>query len=186
MLTLAPGESSVVVDETYAPNDAISTARLSSISGFAFVPGDVLIDPPNATYVGILHQTTSRTGSSGGPTTRKRNGDASRGMAIVTLRLHNAQRRGFMSDSPRSRTPRRRNASSKRTPPLAPNRTIRGEVAEWQTQPPQKRPGQLMWVRLPPSLPIPRTNSAVSAFKGESGPGRGSRRSLFARRCIAR
>ena len=28
-----------------------------------------------------------------------------------------------------------------------------GEVAEWQTQPPQKRPRQLMWVRLPPSLP---------------------------------
>jgi Glycosyl hydrolases family 35 len=54
-LTLAPGESSIVVDETYAPNDAGSTARLSSISGFAFVPGDVLIDPPDATYVGILH-----------------------------------------------------------------------------------------------------------------------------------
>jgi hypothetical protein len=55
VLTLAAGESSVVVDETYAPNEASSTARLSSISGFAFVPGDVLIDPPNATYIGILH-----------------------------------------------------------------------------------------------------------------------------------
>ena len=46
----------------------------------------------------------------------------------------------------RSATPARRVGCSTRN-----SRSSRGEVAEWQTQPPQKRPRQLMWVRLPPS-----------------------------------
>ena len=55
VLTLAAGSDALTVDETYVPSDAGSTARLAGISGFAFVPGDVLIAPPDAPYVGIYH-----------------------------------------------------------------------------------------------------------------------------------
>ena len=56
---------------------------------------------------------------------------------------------------------RRANAAEAQRLLDAKQRVASGEVAEWQTQPPQKRPRQLMWVRLPPSPPGGRPNSLV-------------------------
>jgi hypothetical protein len=44
----------IVVTEHFAPHDAASTARLKSISGFAFADGDAVVDPPGGDGVGIL------------------------------------------------------------------------------------------------------------------------------------
>ncbi len=54
-LTLAGGSEDVIVDEQFAPHDARSTARLESISGFAFAAGDVLLKASGGDAVGILH-----------------------------------------------------------------------------------------------------------------------------------
>jgi hypothetical protein len=45
----------IVVTERFTPHDAASTARLKSISGFAFNEGDTVIDPQGGDGVGILH-----------------------------------------------------------------------------------------------------------------------------------
>jgi hypothetical protein len=54
-LTLDAKANALTVDETFAPNDESTAARAASNSGFAFVPGDELIAPEGAPYVGILH-----------------------------------------------------------------------------------------------------------------------------------
>ena len=54
-LSIAPGSDELVVSLRFAPVDAGSTVRLESVSGFAFRPGDVLIAPAGAPYLGILH-----------------------------------------------------------------------------------------------------------------------------------
>jgi Glycosyl hydrolases family 35 len=84
-LALDAGGNSLTVDETFAPNDAASTARLQSISGFAFVQGDVLIAPPHATYVGILHGTRLAWLSWRPEDVASADVRASRGAQIVTL-----------------------------------------------------------------------------------------------------
>jgi hypothetical protein len=53
-LTLGGGDELVVAEE-FAPHVARSTARLESISGFAFVPGDVLLKASGKDAIGILH-----------------------------------------------------------------------------------------------------------------------------------
>jgi amino acid transporter len=53
--SLAANGDELVVTERFTPADAASTARLSSISGFAFVPGDTVIAPRDATFVAVLH-----------------------------------------------------------------------------------------------------------------------------------
>ena len=54
-LSLAPDGNEATVDESFHPNTAASA--LESVSGFAFERGDLLLAPPGATYVGILHGT---------------------------------------------------------------------------------------------------------------------------------
>jgi amino acid transporter len=54
-LTLTGGSHEIVVGEEFQPRDSRSTARLESISGFAFAPGDRLISAPNRDGIGILH-----------------------------------------------------------------------------------------------------------------------------------
>jgi amino acid transporter len=54
MLTLG-AEGDLVVDEEFQPHDPHSTARLVSISGFAFVPGDVALTSARHDAVGLLH-----------------------------------------------------------------------------------------------------------------------------------
>ena len=149
----------MIVDETFAPNDRECGRALSSISGFAFVPGDVLIAPPHATYVGILHghrlawiALATRT------TSRAADVRASRGTPDRDARLRRSQRRVSPRRSRPSTDAAEARASSRRTRRSL-QIAMRGEVAEWQTQPPQKRPRQLMWVRIPPSLPN-KTESA--------------------------
>ncbi|HEY1975696.1 MAG TPA: beta-galactosidase [Candidatus Baltobacteraceae bacterium] len=44
----------IVVNERFTPHDAASTARLKSISGFAYADGDTVVRPPDANGVGIL------------------------------------------------------------------------------------------------------------------------------------
>jgi hypothetical protein len=87
VLTLDDAAGVLTVDETFAPNDPNATARMTSISGFAFVPGDELMAPPHATYVGILHGhrfawIAWRAGDVASSSVR-----ASRGTQIVTLVL---------------------------------------------------------------------------------------------------
>ncbi len=55
-LSLTPDANEIIVEERFAPADPASTANLESISGFAYQPGDVLLAPPGAQFVGILHQ----------------------------------------------------------------------------------------------------------------------------------
>jgi hypothetical protein len=43
------------VDEEFQTHDPRSTARLKSISGFAFVPGDSFMTSRDGTAIGILH-----------------------------------------------------------------------------------------------------------------------------------
>ncbi|HTX60199.1 MAG TPA: beta-galactosidase, partial [Verrucomicrobiae bacterium] len=54
-LTLAAGAHELAVDETFAPHDPASTARLVSISGLAFAQGDTLLAPPGAPFAAVLH-----------------------------------------------------------------------------------------------------------------------------------
>ncbi|MFY9720168.1 MAG: beta-galactosidase, partial [Candidatus Cybelea sp.] len=54
-LTLSNGGTELLVDEEFAPHDARSNARLESISGFAFTPGDTISRSRNGDGVGILH-----------------------------------------------------------------------------------------------------------------------------------
>lgn len=54
-LSIVPGSDELVVSLRFAPVDTASTVRLESVSGFAFRPGDVLIAPAGAPYLGILH-----------------------------------------------------------------------------------------------------------------------------------
>ena len=53
-LTLGGGDELIVAEE-FAPHVARSTARLESISGFAFVPGDALLKASGEDAIGILH-----------------------------------------------------------------------------------------------------------------------------------
>ncbi|MGB8966681.1 MAG: beta-galactosidase, partial [Candidatus Cybelea sp.] len=55
ILTLNKSGNKLVVDLRYTPNDPTSSARLESISGFAFSAGDMLLTP--GTAIGILHGT---------------------------------------------------------------------------------------------------------------------------------
>jgi len=51
------GESrELVVDETFTPHDTHSAARLGSISGFAFAPGDALLSSADGNARGVLHR----------------------------------------------------------------------------------------------------------------------------------
>ena len=84
-LTLAGGSEELIVDEAFAPYDSRSTARLESISGFAFTTGDALLKASGGVALGILHgrQLT---------TLRWRHGDVARvdfrttrGAELVTL-----------------------------------------------------------------------------------------------------
>jgi hypothetical protein len=84
-LTLSGTSDTLVVGEEFAPHDARSTARLESISGFAFVNGDVSIASSSGNAVGIMHGRTFTT-------LRWRAGDVARvetrrtrGAEIVTL-----------------------------------------------------------------------------------------------------
>jgi amino acid transporter len=54
-LTLNGSSSELMVAEEFAPRDPRSAARLESISGFAFVPGDRVLNAANRDAVGILH-----------------------------------------------------------------------------------------------------------------------------------
>ncbi|HLY02634.1 MAG TPA: amino acid permease [Candidatus Cybelea sp.] len=54
-LTLGGTSDELVVDETFAPHDAHSPARLESISGFAFALGDALLKAPDGDALGVLH-----------------------------------------------------------------------------------------------------------------------------------
>jgi hypothetical protein len=53
-LTLGGGDE-LTVDEEFTPHVPRSTARLESISGFAFVSGDALLNASNGDALGILH-----------------------------------------------------------------------------------------------------------------------------------
>ncbi|MBV8583021.1 MAG: beta-galactosidase [Candidatus Eremiobacteraeota bacterium] len=75
----------VVVTEHFLPHDAAATARLKSISGFAFADGDVIVAPAGVAGIGMLHGTRFAT-------LRWNDGDVAhvdvrqtRGAAIVTL-----------------------------------------------------------------------------------------------------
>jgi amino acid transporter len=54
-LTLSGGGSELIVGEEFQPHDPRSSARLESISGFAFTSGDRLFTSSLADAVGILH-----------------------------------------------------------------------------------------------------------------------------------
>jgi len=54
-LTLDASSSDIAIEERFAPSDPASTARLESVSGFAYRAGDVVIAPDTANYVGFLH-----------------------------------------------------------------------------------------------------------------------------------
>jgi amino acid transporter len=54
-LTLGHNDDAVVIEERFQAVDQTSTAKLESVSGFAFDAGDVLIAPDGANFVGILH-----------------------------------------------------------------------------------------------------------------------------------
>jgi amino acid transporter len=84
-LTLSGGSSALVVGEEFTPHDPHSTARLISISGFAFVAGDRSLRSPDGNAIGILHRDRLTI-------VRWRSGDAARadlrrtrGAELVTL-----------------------------------------------------------------------------------------------------
>ncbi|HEY6325592.1 MAG TPA: amino acid permease, partial [Candidatus Cybelea sp.] len=54
-LTLNGSSSELSVAEEFAPHDPRSTARLESISGFAYAPGDRVLTAANGAALGILH-----------------------------------------------------------------------------------------------------------------------------------
>jgi amino acid transporter len=54
-LTLAGGSDELVVDESFTPHDARSTARLESISGFVFTAGEELLKASGGDALGVLH-----------------------------------------------------------------------------------------------------------------------------------
>jgi amino acid transporter len=54
-LTLANSSGRLTIDESVAPHDARSKARLESISGFACEPGDVVLRSGDRLAVGVLH-----------------------------------------------------------------------------------------------------------------------------------
>jgi hypothetical protein len=54
-LTLGGGDNELIVAEEFAPHVARSTARLESISGFAFVSGDAILEATDEDALGILH-----------------------------------------------------------------------------------------------------------------------------------
>jgi amino acid transporter len=54
-LTLDADSNEATIEERFTPNDAASSARLESISGFAYRAGDVVIAPDGANFVGLLH-----------------------------------------------------------------------------------------------------------------------------------
>ncbi len=54
---LAVQQNQLLVTEQFEPRDATSTARLVSISGFAFLPGDLTIASSDGETLGILHGT---------------------------------------------------------------------------------------------------------------------------------
>lgn len=89
-LTFAPDDGALVVSERLMPVDPKSPAKLESISGFAFEPGDRIVAPAGALYVGILHDRRLSA-------LRWRAGDvdrvdlrATRGALLVTLRCARA------------------------------------------------------------------------------------------------
>ena len=45
----------IVIAERFSPHDSSSTARLKSVSGFAFADGDTVVRPAGANGIGILH-----------------------------------------------------------------------------------------------------------------------------------
>jgi hypothetical protein len=55
-LRLGGDTRELVVHETFTPHDARSTARLESISGFAFTPGDTLLVSRDGAARGFLHR----------------------------------------------------------------------------------------------------------------------------------
>ena len=84
-LTLGGGSNELVVDEEFAPHDPRSTARLESISGFAFGAGDALLKASGGDALG--YSTAERL-----TTLRWRHGDVARvdlrttrGAELVTL-----------------------------------------------------------------------------------------------------
>jgi amino acid transporter len=84
-LTLAGGSDELIVDESFTPHDARSTARLESISGFALAAGDALLRASGGDALGILHGRELTT-------LRWRHGDvarvdlrATRGAELLTL-----------------------------------------------------------------------------------------------------
>ncbi len=144
---LGPEAGELSVYEQFAPQDPSSSARLVSISGFTFVPGDQLLSSTGHDAIGILH--------AGRVATLRWNQDevsladvrSTRGAQVVTLVFSQRSidlRLGIhaVTDAAEAQAATRRESA-----------VTSGEVAEWQTQPPQKRPRQLMWVRLPPSPP---------------------------------
>jgi hypothetical protein len=54
-LTLNPSSGELIVGEEFAPHDRASTARLESISGFAWSTGDEVVQSPGGSALGILH-----------------------------------------------------------------------------------------------------------------------------------
>ncbi len=54
-LTLSGNAGELIVGEDFNPHDPRSTARLESISGFAFVAGDRLLNSAQGNALGILH-----------------------------------------------------------------------------------------------------------------------------------
>ncbi|MBV8530907.1 MAG: hypothetical protein JO104_06285, partial [Candidatus Eremiobacteraeota bacterium] len=54
-LTLPAGSNELILDEDFEPRDPRSTARLESVSGFAFGSGDAIIRSAGGTAIGILH-----------------------------------------------------------------------------------------------------------------------------------
>src|SRR5579883_428141 len=55
-LTLSSRSNELVAGEEFEPHDPRSTARLESISGFAFAAGDRLVKASNGSALGILHR----------------------------------------------------------------------------------------------------------------------------------
>jgi hypothetical protein len=54
-LTLGGGNSELIVAEDFAPHVARSSARLESVSGFAFVSGDAILKASGEDGLGLLH-----------------------------------------------------------------------------------------------------------------------------------
>lgn len=54
-LSLAPDDDALAIAESFSPNDSNAGARLQSVSGFAFEPGDAVVAPPSENFAGVLH-----------------------------------------------------------------------------------------------------------------------------------